>query len=560
MTSFETLLTNSTTTQNGDFSYKSSLSRCLDLYSSLSNNRDIMHLKELFDEAYAEDPELTLSIILNGYAIRGPSSEKKEGKNHLIGKWLPREKGSEKKIFELLVQRLFTYDYNRNRNRAKKKYRKAICNVLKTMSYKFPEIKMAAKEDFSPEYFNTLPSYYRKNHTGKITKGKMIGKQRYIERVHSENYKKHLESKTKKINTQNGNMSIVSIIKEITMNFFSNYYYHNQYYKLEFNESYELMLQEIYEKTMERINEETNERTDFLIVLDGSGSMFSNVNGIQPIIVGIALSVFFSKMNVNYKDIIIAFSENPSVIKLSGNSWHERLNSLISQMNSENFGLNTNFEKTLNLVIDLFDKSDSTKFPSTLIISDMQVDKCDNNYNSNTFIEKAKFKIYESYKKKGLDYSNVDVSKLFLLINVNSSYKNKPVLKHDGGIAMLGTTKQTVVEDFLTMSEFNNPEISMINALFDYSNWFNPNLKKQELQRETYKLGNVKGGNDERFSGLFLLNEYLKKNHDSCHVLKDLHQLGRFKDYHYFIEHGDDFVKKYVLDYYVTIIKDYLDL
>ena len=265
-------------------------------------------------------------------------------------------------------------------------------------------------------------------------------------------------------------------------------------------------------------------------------------------------------MNVNYKDIIIAFSENPSVIKLSGNSWHERLNSLISQMNSENFGLNTNFEKTLNLVIDLFDKSDSTKFPSTLIISDMQVDKCDNNYNSNTFIEKAKFKIYESYKKKGLDYSNVDVSKLFLLINVNSSYKNKPVLKHDGGIAMLGTTKQTVVEDFLTMSEFTNPEISMINALFDYSNWFNPNLKKQELQRETYKLGNVKGGNDERFSGLFLLNEYLKKNHDSCHVLKDLHQLCRFKDYHYFIEHGDDFVKKYVLDYYVTIIKDYLDL
>ena len=560
MTSFETLLTNSTTTQNGDFSYKSSLSKCLDLYSSLSNNRDIMHLKQLFDEAYAEDPELTLSIILNGYAIRGPSSEKKEGKNHLIGKWLPREKGSEKEIFEILVKRLFTYDYQKNRNRAKKKYRKAISNVLKTMTYKFPEIKMAAKEDFSPEYFNTLPSYYRKNHTGKIVKGKMIGKQRYIERVHSENYKTHLESKTKKINTQNGMMSIVSIIKEITKNFFSNYYYHNPFEKIEFNETYELMLQEIYEKTMERINEETNERTDFLVVLDGSGSMFGDMNGVQPIIVGIALSVFFSKMNVNYKDIIIAFSESPSIIKLSGNNWHERLESLISQMNSESFGLNTNFDKMLDLVVNLFDKSDSTKFPSTLIISDMQVDQCDNNYNSNTFIERAKLKIYESYKKKGLDYGNVNVSKLFLLINVNTSFRNKPVLKHDGGIAMLGTVKQTVVEDFLTMNEFINPETSMINALFDYSNWFNPDLNKQELQRETYKLGIQKGGNDERFSGLFLLNEYLKRNHESCHVLKDLHQLGRFKDYHYFILNGDDFVKEYVLDYYITIIKDYLDL
>ena len=73
MTSFETLLTNSTTTQNGDFSYKSSLSKCLDLYSSLSNNRDTKYLKKLLDEAYTEDHELTLSIILNGYAIRGPS-------------------------------------------------------------------------------------------------------------------------------------------------------------------------------------------------------------------------------------------------------------------------------------------------------------------------------------------------------------------------------------------------------------------------------------------------------------------------------------------------------
>jgi uncharacterized protein with von Willebrand factor type A (vWA) domain len=560
MTSFETLLTNSTTTQNGDFSYKSSLSKCLDLYTSLSNNRDIKHLKQLFNEAYAEDHELTLSIILNGYAIRGPSIEKKEGKNHLIGKWLPREKGSEKEIFELLVQRLFTYDYERNRNRAKKRYRKAISNVLKTMTYKFPEIKMAAKEDFSPEYFNTLPSYYRKNHTGKIVKGKMIGNQRYIERVHSENYKKHLESKTKKINTQNGMMSIVGIIKEITKIFFSNFYYHNPFEKLEFNETYELMLQEIYEKTMERINEETNERTDFLVVLDGSGSMFGDMNGVQPIIVGIALSVFFSKMNVNYKDIIIAFSESPSIIKLSGNNWHERLESLISQMNSESFGLNTNFDKMLDLVVNLFDRSNSTKFPSTLIISDMQVDQCDNNYNSNTFIERAKSKIYESYEKKGLDYSNVNVSKLFLLINVNSTFRNKPVLKHDGGIAMLGTTKQTVVEDFLTMNEFINPETSMINALFDYSNWFNPDLNKQELQRETYKLGIQKGGNDERFSGLFLLNEYLKKNHESCHVLKDLHQLGRFKDYHYFILNGDDFVKEYALDYYITIIKEYLDL
>jgi len=561
MTSFETLLTNATTTQNGDFSYKSTLSKCLDLYSSLSNNRNTEHLQQLFDEAYDEDPELTLSIILNGYAIRGPSSnEKKEEKNHLIGKWLPREKGSEKEIFELLVQNLFPYFYEKNRNVAKKKYRKAISNVLKTMPHKFPETKMAAKEDFNPEYFNTLPAHYRKNHTGKISKGNNKGQQRYIERVHNENYQKHLESKTKKINTQNGMMSIVGIIKEITKDFFNNYYYHNPSKQFEFNESYELMLQEIYEKTMERVNEENNERTDFLVVLDGSGSMFGEHNGLQPIIVGIALSVFFSKMNVHYKDIIIAFSSNPSVIKLRGNNWHERLHSLTSQMNSETFGLNTNFDKMLDLVVNLFDKSNSTKFPSTLIISDMQVDQCDNNYNSKTFIERAKTKIYESYKNKGLDESSIDISKLFLLINVNSAYKNKPVLSNEGGIAMLGTTKQTVVEDFLVMNEFKNPYESMKEALKDYINWFNPDYKKQISQRETYKLGIQKGGNDERFSGLFLLNEYFKKNHEACHIIKYLPYLGRYKDLHYFIQNGDKFVKEYVLDYYIIIIKDYLDL
>ena len=40
-----------------------------------------MHLKNI--EKYTEDPELTLSIILNGYAIRGPSSEKRRKKSLL---------------------------------------------------------------------------------------------------------------------------------------------------------------------------------------------------------------------------------------------------------------------------------------------------------------------------------------------------------------------------------------------------------------------------------------------------------------------------------------------
>lgn len=558
MSSFESMLLNTTITENGDISYKSTLSKCLDLYSSLSNNRDIKNLEELFNESYEENPEITLSIILNGYAIRGPTVLKKDGKDHLIGKWMPRENGAEDDIFELLVERL--YPYLKNRNFAKKVYRKSLVKALSQMKYKLPETKMALKETFEPEYFNTLPAHYRKNHIGKITKGKNKGQQRYIERVHNENYEKHLELKNKKINTQNGMMSIVSIIKEIKKDFFNNINYHNNYTKsYEFNETYELMLENIFKKTMERINNETNERTDFLVVLDGSGSMFENHNGVQPIIVGIALSVFFSKMNINYKDIIIAFSESPSVIKLSGNNWHERIHSLTSKMNSRIFGFNTNFDKMLNLVVDLFDKSDSTKFPSTLIISDMQVDHCDSKYNSKTFIERAKSKILESYKKKGLEDNVIDISKLFLLINVNSQYKNKPVLSNEGGIAMLGTTKQTVVEDFLTMNEFLNPEEAMKEALKDYIHWFHPNIEKQELQRKEYKLGIQKGGNDERFSGLYLLNLYFNKNPNSLHIIKDIHQLGRYKDLHYFIRNGNEKTKEYVLNYYVNLIKNYFE-
>jgi hypothetical protein len=553
------MLLNTTITENGDISYKSTLNKCLDLYSSLSNNRDIKNLEELFNESYKENPELTLSIILNGYAIRGPTSLKKECKDHLIGKWLPRENGAEDDIYELLVESLYPYLYNKNRNCAKKLYRKSLVKALSEMKYKLPEVKMALKEEFEPEYFNTLPAHYRKNHIGKISKGKNKGTQRYIERVHNENYQKHLESKTKKINTQNGMMSVVSIIKEITKDFFNNSYYYNPSKPFEFNETYELMLENIYKQTMDRINQEENERTDFLVVLDGSGSMYSNHNGIQPIIVGIALSVFFSKMNINYKDIIIAFSENPSVIKLSGNNWHERLHSLTSKMNGATFGLNTDFDKMLNLVVDLFDKSDSTKFPSTLIISDMQVDECDNKYNSKTFIERGKSKILESYKKKGLEDNVIDISKLFLLINVNSQYKNKPVLSNDGGIAMLGTSKQTVVEDFLTMGEFLNPEEAMKEALKDYSNWFHSNIEKKELQRQIYELGIQKGGNDERFSGLFLLNLYFNKNPDSLHIIKDIPQLGRYKDLHYFIKNGNEKTKEYVLNYYVNLIKNYFE-
>ena len=67
----------------------------------------------------------------------------------------------------------------------------------------------------------------------------------------------------------------------------------------------------------------------------------------------------------------------------------------------------------------------------------------------------------------------------------------------------------------------------------------------------------IKGGNDERFSGLYLLNLYLKKDNKACHIIKSIPQLGRFKDLHYFIKNGDDYVKEYTLQYYLTLIKDY---
>lgn len=558
MSSLESLLNNLTLNENNDISYKSTLNACVDLYTSCSNNRNTEYLETLLNKAYEEDKQLTLCIILNLYSIRQPIKQtikqpikqQQIEKNHLIGKWLPREKSSERDLFELLVKNLFPKIYERDKNRARKMYRKKLQKTLQQSKVKIPETKMSLKEDFSVEYLNTLPSYYRKNHTGLIKKGDHKGEKRYLERVHSENYNLHLLSKNKKINTQQGLMSVYKIMNEIINGINSDKDYYNK--------TYELMLEDIYNKTLEKLDRYET-RNDFLVVLDGSGSMFQKQNNILPIIVGISLSIFCSKLNNEYKDIIIAFSDFPEVIQFTQNTWHDRIKYLYNEIHHSNkFGLSTNFDNLVDLVIDLFLKSNTNKFPSILLISDMQVNHCDYNYNNDTFIQRTLNKINNAYCKKKMNNDLIiDISKLFLLINVNSKYRNKPVTINDGGISMIGTTKQTVIEDFIVMNEFKNVYESMIHALDNYINYFHYNEGNQIKLIENFDNSIVKGGNDERFSGLYLLNLYLKKDNKACHIIKSIPQLGRFKDLHYFIKNGDDYVKEYALQYYLTLIKDY---
>jgi len=69
---------NQTTTANGAKAYKSTESKCLDLFGKIAACRDnISEATRLFNLAYAEDPETATRILFWARDIRGGQGERK---------------------------------------------------------------------------------------------------------------------------------------------------------------------------------------------------------------------------------------------------------------------------------------------------------------------------------------------------------------------------------------------------------------------------------------------------------------------------------------------------
>lgn len=181
-----------------------------------------------------------------------------------------------------------------------------------------------------------------------------------------------------------------------------------------------------------------NNGLEVLPVVDVSGSMTG-----LPMDVAISLGIFLSEHNEGqFKNHFITFSSEPKLKTVKGNTIRNK----VLNMQSSEWGMNTNLEKTFNLILKtaINNNLPQEELPeSLLIISDMQFDEATGSYGfhsvptpDDTFFEKMKHK----FEQHGY--------KLPFLVFWNVGYGNtKPVVK---------TTKNTILVSGFSQNIFNS--------------------------------------------------------------------------------------------------------
>lgn len=148
-----------------------------------------------------------------------------------------------------------------------------------------------------------------------------------------------------------------------------------------------------------------------IVMADVSGSMYG-----RPMATSIGLALYFAERSSGaFKDYFMTFSESPSLIKVTGNTFYDRVRMVMGS----NWGMNTNFEKALRVILKTAVKKKAMQedLPKTIIVvTDMQFDVCTGNASKDwTFYEKIKklYK-YEGYTIPAIVFWNVNsVSNVF---------------------------------------------------------------------------------------------------------------------------------------------------
>lgn len=189
-----------------------------------------------------------------------------------------------------------------------------------------------------------------------------------------------------------------------------------------------------------------NNEFRLLPVVDVSGSMTSRVSYSQITCMDISMSlgIYISEKNVGpFKDAFITFSYNPKLQYLKGD-----LQSKIKQLSNINLAENTNIQATFDLILNtaIRDKISENEMPThILILSDMEFDRCTNNYND-TVMEM----INRKYKEAGYKRPSI------IFWNIQSRNDNFPCKFKEQGTALVSGFSPSILKSLLS-GEITNP-------------------------------------------------------------------------------------------------------
>ena len=175
-----------------------------------------------------------------------------------------------------------------------------------------------------------------------------------------------------------------------------------------------------------------------MVVVDGSGSMVTNIKGSNVMAIDVArsLGVFFSERCIGeFKDKVIEFSAKPRYIDLTDcKSLADKYNTL----NKYDDCSNTNLEKVFDLLLKtaLDHNLPQSELPQRiLIVSDMEFDDATIIYGDHNFIMTQYQTLFESIKTKWSKYGYTMPNIVFW--NVNSRTNTIPVTANECGVTLV---------------------------------------------------------------------------------------------------------------------------
>lgn len=192
------------------------------------------------------------------------------------------------------------------------------------------------------------------------------------------------------------------------------------------------------------------ESKNVLPIIDTSGSMWTKAGGTKStkaIDVAVGLGIYFAEHNKGaYKDVWCNFSTHPTFMKLKGTTLSQK----IASLDYSNWTMSTDLQAVFDRIIQFGSLADAPKV--LLIVSDMEFNSCG---PSKTNFEVAKRK----FAAAGIEMP------LVVFWRVNVLAKQQPVTMHDSGSIIINGFSPSFVKEILKLDLDTLKNMTPINMM-----------------------------------------------------------------------------------------------
>ncbi len=452
-------------TENGAVTNKSTLSDCLDLFSTVgalrrSGEKEII---DRFVRAFAEDKNIAMKTLFFARDIRGGLGERRVFR--VILEWLAKnepevagknlEYVAEYGRFDDLLCLFDTPLEKEMLSLIKKQLEKDILGLVtdgevSLLAKWLPSVNTSNKEAVMKgkriaKYLGMTDAEYRKTLVALRAKIRII-ENNLREKDYTFDYEKQPSKALFKYRAafmRNDNERYEEFLKrvsegEATLNAatLAPYELVDPYLRRDWRYC-DVFMKEITEEEKRTLNATWASLPSFettgniLPVIDTSGSMYDSGKPL-PASVALSLGLYLAEHNKGvFKNHFIEFSAKPELIEIKGETFADRLRYVTSFCKAADTDIEKVFELVLNTAVK--NKLPQCELPEKIvIISDMEFNHCVYNADATNF-ENAKSKFEAAgYKLPEL-----------VFWNVQSRHKNQPVTKNEQGVALIsGCTPQ----------------------------------------------------------------------------------------------------------------------